>query len=462
MDILLNIAAVVGFIALTAGNGLFVAFEFALTGLERSSIESEAKKRGDAVSRAVESAHSRLSFHLSGAQLGITITTLATGYLAEPVLSQYFTPMLAWLGLAESASTAVALILAMIIATLLSMIYGELVPKNVAITLPMPTARKVTRPVLVFNWIFAPFIHLMNTSANWVVKKLGISPTDELASARNPQELGALVRNSAMIGSLDSAKAAMLDRSLQFGEKSAEDFMTPRSTIHWLSVDSTVTDLLEKSLETGRSRFPVADGDLDATVGVVHVKDAFTIPANRRDQTPVSALAKEVPVLPQSLDGDAVLSEVRSAGSQIVLIADEYGGTAGIVTIEDLVEEILGEVWDEHDDAESEIEVRRDIEGWDCSGLVRVDELPLKVGYSAPDDGDWETLGGVIMAALGRIPVDGDVVLLPETDHDRIDEFESGIRGRWYARITSMDGRRVDRALLIPVTNERAKEMFER
>ena len=172
-------------------------------------------------------------------------------------------------------------------------------------------------------------------------------------------------------------------------------------------------------------------------------------------------LARQVPVLPQSLDGDAVLEAVRSAGSQIALVADEYGGTAGIVTIEDVVEEILGEVYDEYDDAEAEQEVRRVTEGWDCSGLMRVDDLPQKVGYFAPD-GDHETLGGVIMLALGRIPAEGDVVLLPETDRDILDEFESGLSGRWYARILAMDGRRVDRALLIPITNERAKEMFER
>ena len=461
MEIFLNIVAVFGFIALTAGTGLFVAFEFAVTGVERSAIDADVRHRGDSTAKLVRKAHNRLSFHLSGAQLGITLTTLATGFLAEPVLAGYFTPMLDWMGLPDTATGPTALVLALIVATTLSMIYGELVPKNVAITLPLEVARATTRPVTWFNWFFHFFIQSMNATANWMVRKLGIEPADELASARSPQELGALVRNSAQHGALDKSKAQMLESSLKFGETTAEDLMTPRSTIVALNSTDTVTDLLALAIESGRSRFPVADGDLDNTLGVVHVKDAFTVPADKRGSTSVRTLAREVPVLPQSLDGDAVLEAVRSAGSQIALVADEYGGTAGIVTIEDVVEEILGEVYDEYDDAEAEREVRRVIEGWDCSGLLRVDDLPRQVGYYAPE-GEQETLGGVIMRALGRIPAEGDVVLLPETEHDAMDEFESGLPGRWYARILAMDGRRVDRALLIPITNERAKEMFDR
>ena len=380
MDIFLNIVAVLGFIALTAGTGLFVAFEFAVTGVERSSIDTDVDKRGDRPAHAVRDAHDELSFHLSGAQLGITLTTLATGFLAEPVLARYFTPMLEWVGLSESATGPTALVLALVVATGLSMIYGELVPKNVAITAPLGVARATARPVMWFNWVFHFFIQSMNMTANWLVRKMGIEPADELASARSPQELGALVRNSAQHGALDKSKAQMLQSSLEFGETTAEDLMTPRSTIVSLPVDASVAELMAASLESGRSRFPVTDGDLDNTVGVVHVKDAFTVPAARRGDTPVRELARQVPVLPQSLDGDAVLEAVRSAGSQIALVADEYGGTAGIITIEDVVEEILGEVYDEYDDVEAEREVRRVAEGWDCSGLVRVDDLPQLVG----------------------------------------------------------------------------------
>ncbi|WP_018024140.1 hemolysin family protein [Corynebacterium ulceribovis] len=460
MDVLYSLLALLGFVALTASTGVFVAIEFALTGMERSTIETAARTRGDTPARAVLKAHNTLSFQLSGAQLGITLTTLATGFLAEPVLARFFTPLLELFGMSDTSATAVALVLALIIATILSMVYGELVPKNMAISRPMATARYVVLPVMAFNRVFALFIRGMNNSANFLVRKLGIEPADELASARSPQELAALVRNSAQHGSLKSADALLLDRSLKFGETSAEDLMTPRSTVEFLQATDTVIDLLKVASETGHSRFPVADGDLDDTIGVVHVKDAFSVPAARRYTTTVGSLAKPVPVLPTSLDGDAVLNRVRAAGSQVALIADEYGGTAGIVTIEDVVEEILGEVYDEYDDAEAEREIRRTgSHSWNCSGLVRVDELAHRIGYFPPE-GPYESLGGLLMTVLGRIPQEGDRVLLPETERDALDEFESGIPGRWYARVAQMDGRRIDRAVLTPITAEQAKEMF--
>ncbi|WP_018295470.1 hemolysin family protein [Corynebacterium lubricantis] len=457
MDIALSILALVGFVLLTASTGFFVAIEFALTGLERSTIDNHVKEKGDRRAHAVQRDYQNLSFTLSGAQLGITVTTLATGFLAEPVLSQYFTPLLELMGLSESAASSVALVLALIVATFLSMVFGELVPKNWAITDPLNVARFVVPPVNAFNTVFKWFINAMNTSANWFVRKLGFEPSDEPASARSSQELGAIVRNSAEVGGLDASTARVLDRSPQFGETTAEVLMTPRSTINSLDVDDTVSDLIALARETGHSRFPVRRGDLDDTVGVVHIKDAFSIPKELRSTTRLEGLAKPVPYVPGTLDGDSVLNSVRSAGSQVVLVADEYGGTQGLVTIEDVVEEILGEVYDEYDDAESERDFQRFGASWEIAGLVRLDELPEKIGYTSPD-GPFETLGGLIMSVKGSIPQVGDVVLLPETEHDAREEFESGIRGRWIAHVTVMDDRRVDRAILTPITNEQSEE----
>jgi len=456
MDIALSILSLLGFVALTVGTGFFVAIEFALTGLERSTIDNHVENKGDATARAIQKAHNKLSFELSGAQLGITITTLATGYLAEPILAQYFTPALELVGLSDNAAPAVSLVLAMIVATLLSMVYGELVPKNMAITNPLTTARVTVGPVRLFNRVFAGVIHSLNKTANALVRRMGIEPADELASARSPQELGALVRNSAKHGGLEESQAKMLDRSLKFGETNAEELMTPRSTIAALDADDTVTDLLALALETGHSRFPVTDGDLDATIGVVHVKDAFSIPREQHSVTKLRLLARPVPTVPISLDGDAVLNAVRSAGSQVVLVADEYGGTAGIVTIEDVVEEILGEVYDEHDDT-GDKDFAQLGDSWQVSGLVRVDDLPENTGYFSPE-GPYETIGGLVMDTLGRIPMEGDVVLLPQTDRDFLDEFESGIRGRWIARVVAMDDRRVDKVILTPISDEEAEE----
>lgn len=456
MDLLFSILALLAFVVLTASTGLFVAIEFAMTGLERSTIDAHVKDRGDSTARAVARDHANLSFVLSGAQLGITVTTLAAGFLAEPVLGRFFTPALEAVGLPANASSTVALVLALVVATLLSMVFGELVPKNVAITDPLNTARAVVPPVHYFNMVAKPFINFLNASANWVVRKMGIEPADELASARSSQELGAMVRSSAEAGGLDAATAAVIDRSLRFGETTAEEVMTPRSTIDSLDADDTVADLITLARQTGHSRFPVRRGDLDDTLGVVHIKDAFSVPHEDRGSTKLASLARGVPFVPGTLDGDSVLNRVRSAGSQVVLVADEYGGTQGLVTIEDLVEEILGEVYDEYDDKEGEKDFTRFGTSWEVSGLVRLDELEARTGFAAAD-GPYETLGGLIMATLGRIPELGDEVVLHAAVSSFQEEFQSGGAGAWLAQVSEMDGRRIDRAMLRPIPPEEAK-----
>jgi CBS domain containing-hemolysin-like protein len=451
MDILLSILGLLGFVLLTAGTGVFVAVEFSTTSLERSTIDNDVATRGDAASKMVQKAHSNLSFMLSGMQLGITLTTLATGYLAEPILAKFFTPLLELVGLSESASMPIALILSLVVATILSMVFGELVPKNMAIANPLGTARVLTAPVWHFNKIFRGFIRALNWVANHIVRRFGIEPADELASARSPQELSALVRHSSGSEGFDQSKVRILDRSLRFGDVTAEDLMTPRAKVDTLDGDDSALVLIRLAHESGHSRFPVVRGDLDETVGVVHVKDALTIPATSRAATLVGTLARPVPAVPESLGGDAVLRQVRLAGSQLILVADEYGGTAGIVTIEDVVEEILGEVWDEHDNREEEQEIRQVGRSWELSGLLRCDELTDICGYSAPD-GPYETLGGLVMATLGRIPSVGDLVALPADDRGMMDAFADGPEVRWEARVESMDVRRVDKILLRPVT----------
>ena len=441
MDIVFTILSLVGFIALTAGTALFVAAEFSLTALERSTVD-EAARGGDRRSRQVQHAHKTLSFQLSGAQLGITITTLITGYLAEPVLARFITPVTKAVGLSESAASTTSLILALVIATSFSMIFGELVPKNLAISKPMPTARATAGLQAGFSLIFRWAINGLNGAANWIVRRLGIEPAEELRSARSPQELGSLVRTSAQRGSIDKGTAMLVDRSLQFGDRTAVELMTPRVKIESLELSDTVADLIVTASRTGYSRFPVVRGDLDDTVGVVHIKHAFTVPAERRRTTRVDSLAQRVPVVPSSLDGDTVMERIRSDGMQVALVVDEYGGTAGIVTMEDLIEEIVGDVRDEHD--EPELDVQRVGDGWSCSGLLRIDEVTSATGYTAPE-GDYDTLGGLVLTELGRIPDEGDEVELPDVDSS------GDSRGKWIARVTSMDGRRIDRVTITPV-----------
>lgn len=437
-SVILSVLSLVGFVALTAGTALFVAAEFSLTALERSTVDAEARG-GDLRARQVQHAHRTLSFQLSGAQLGITITTLITGYLAEPVLARFLNPLMDAIGLNDSAAGTVSLILALIIATSFSMIFGELVPKNLAIARPLATARATAGLQAGFSLVFKWAINGLNGSANRIVRRLGIEPADELRSARSPQELGSLVRASAVSGALDESTAQLVDRSLEFGERTAEDLMTPRVTIESLDLDATVLDLIELSDRTGYSRFPVVDGDLDDTVGVVHVKHAFTVPAAARPTTAVRTLARKVPVVPSTLDGDAVMERVRSDGMQVALVVDEYGGTAGLITMEDLIEEIVGDVRDEHDEPELDAHLYGD--GWSCAGLLRTDELARLTGYQAPE-GDYETLAGLFLTELGRIPDVGDEIVLPARPGEE--------HRPWYARILDMDGHRIDRVLLVP------------
>ncbi|MBF6249738.1 HlyC/CorC family transporter [Nocardia farcinica] len=449
MSTVLTVLSLIGFIALTAGTALFVAAEFSLTALERSTVEAHARE-GDVRARMVRQAHRTLSFQLSGAQLGITITTLITGYIAEPVLARLLRPVFTAVGLGERAAGGISLALALVLATSLSMIYGELVPKNIAIAKPLATARATAGPMVGFSVVFKWMIHFLNGTANWVVRRLGVEPAEELRSARSPQELGSLVRTSAQRGALDQRTAQVMDRSLQFGERSAEELMTPRVKVESLDKDDTIADLLAAAGRTGYSRFPVIDGDLDNTLGVVHIKQAFTQPAAQRRTIPLRLLARPVPVVPASLDGDELLERVRAHGMQVALVVDEYGGTAGLVSMEDLIEEILGDVRDEHD--EEERDVRRTADGWDCSGLLRIDEVSRATGYEAPE-GEYETLGGLVLTRLGRIPEVGDEVMLPNSPAHHRHPYETE-QGGWIARVERMDGRRIDRVRLIPVTAE--------
>lgn len=427
--LLLNVLGVLAVVALTFGTAVFVAAEFSLTALERSQVDSHLRQVRDARAERVAHAHRTLSFQLSGAQVGITITTLTMGYLAEPIIAGWIDPVLDAFAVPESAAHPIALGVALLLANVISMVFGELVPKNLAIARPLATARAVAGTQTRFSSALRWFINLLNAWANWLVRRLGVEPADELASARSPQELGSLVRTSAEHGTLDQGTATLLNRSLRFGERTAEELMTPRVQVESLPTDATVLDLVELTRRTGFSRFPVYEGDLDDVRGVVHVKQAFNVPGARRATTRVSGLMRPVQTVPESLDGDTLLDRLRSSGLQLAVVVDEYGGTAGLVTLEDLVEEIVGDVRDEHD--RGEINPVRPLgrDSWMVSGLLRDDELADATGFRMPD-GDYETLAGLVLTRLGRIPevndevrVDGWRITVMRMDRHRVAEL---------------------------------------
>lgn len=435
-EVIFSLLSILAIVLLTFGTAVFVAAEFSLTALERSTVEANART-GDRRDQLVRRAHRTLSFQLSGAQVGISITTLATGYLAEPVVGELIRPGLDALGIPPNVASGLALFLAIVIATSLSMVFGELVPKNLAVARPVPTARAAAPFQLLFSMLFTPVIRLTNGTANWILRQLGIEPAEELRSARSGQELASLVRNSARSGSLDPTTALLVDRSLQFGERTAEELMTPRSKIEVLTAGDSVSDLMDAAIRTGYSRFPIVEGDLDETIGVVHIKQVFSIPREDRDKTRLAALALPVATVPSTLDGDAVMTQIRANGLQTALVVDEYGGTAGMVTVEDLIEEIVGDVRDEHDDATPDVVPAG--AGWQVSGLLRIDEVATGTGFRAPE-GEYETIGGLVLQELGHIPETGEAVELTAFDPDGDPDNPT----RWLATVVRMDGRRID------------------
>jgi CBS domain containing-hemolysin-like protein len=403
-------------VLLTAANAFFVVAEFSLVTVDRSAIEAEAKA-GDRTAKLVRKSLHQLSFQLSAAQLGITLAALLTGYIAAPAFAKLLNPLFQpWAGKNADGLVHIA---ALAVATLLSMLFGELVPKNAALARPTPLVRASAGPLRTFARSCSLIIKALNNTANFLVRRLGVEPQEELASARSPEELGLLAALSARAGLIPEDTAVLLRRTIRFGDKRAAEAMTPRVDVLGLPTDATVADLLDAARESGHSRFPVYDGTLDHVVGVAGVTDALGIPPARRARTAVTVIAREPIQVPESLDLDDVLAMLNASAGDMAIVVDEYGGTDGVVTIEDLVEELVGEIADEHDpggEGAAEI-VSADLTApGDGSmlvdGVLREDELAEQTGFTLPD-GPYETLAGYLMAELGRIPVAGETVSVP-------------------------------------------------
>ncbi|MEW5351837.1 hemolysin family protein [Streptomyces sp. 16-176A] len=426
-EVLLLLVAVL----LSLACGAFVAAEFSLTTVERGALE-RAAERGERGASGALKAVRNLTFQLSGAQLGITVTNLVVGMLAEPSISKLISGPLQALGMSGSAASSLALVLGTALSTVFLMVVGELVPKNWAISSPLAIARRVATPQRWFSAAFRPFITHLNNTANRVVRRLGVEPAEELASARGPQELAALARHSAKEGALEADTAELFVRTLNLADLTAENVMTPRVQVVALDAQATCEDVANATRATGLSRFPVYRGSLDSVVGTAHVKDVLAVPAGRRLHLRVSEIMREPLLVPESLTVDRLLDRLSGRRTMAVVI-DEYGGTAGVATLEDIVEEVVGEVRDEHDPHETPdlAPAGADAEGralYSADGSARVDQL-ARVGLKVPD-GPYETLAGLVAAELGRIPATGDVL---EVAGWRLDVVDAG--GRRAARV---------------------------
>src|SRR5665647_1719610 len=418
-------------LVLTVGTGLFVASEFALVNLDRSDLEAR-RDRGETRLGMTIAALRITSTHLSSAQLGITLTTLLTGYTMEPALGSLLSPLLSGAGLPPEVVSVVATTVAIVVATLLSMIIGELVPKNFALALPIQTAKLVIPFQSAFTTVFKPAVLLLNGSANGLLRLVGIEPKEELSGARTAEELSSLVRRSASAGLLKAGTATLLNRTLLFSGHTAADVMTPRPRVASIQRTASAPAVIDLTRQTGYSRFPVIDESVDDVVGIVHVKQAVAVPRRRRADVPVSALQSEALRVPETMKLDGLLDELRGRGYQMAVVVDEYGGTAGVATLEDLVEELVGEVSDEHD--RTRAGVVRSPDSLTFPGMLRPDELLESTGIAVPEDGPYETVAGFVMSELGRLPVVGDIV-----------PVEGG-----RLTVDRLDGRRIERLQFTP------------
>ncbi len=428
---------------LTVGTGLFVASEFALVNLDRADLEAR-RERGETRLGLTIAALRITSTHLSSAQLGITLTTLLTGYTMEPALGSLLSPLLTVVGLPSAAVPAIATTIAIIVATLISMIVGELVPKNFALALPSQTAKLVIPFQTVFTTVFKPAVLVLNGSANGILRAVGIEPKEELSGARTAEELSSLVRRSASAGLLKEDTATLLHRTLLFSGHTAADVMTPRPRVASIQRTASAQAVIDLTKQTGYSRFPVIDESVDDVVGIVHVKQAVAVPRRRRADVPVSALQSEALRVPETMKLDGLLGELRGRGYQMAVVVDEYGGTAGVATLEDLVEELVGEVSDEHDRTRAGVVRSRD--SLTFPGMLRPDELLERTGIVVPEEGPYETVAGFVMSELGRLPVVGDAVTI-----------DGGV-----LTVDRLDGRRIDRLQFTPEPESDQEEVSER
>lgn len=416
---------------LILAHGLFVAGEFSIVTVDRNRIEQMAAE-GHRGARSTLEAVKSLSFQLSGAQLGITVTSLIVGFIAEPTLGEAIAPLVESTGLPETSVRGASIAIALLFATAAEMVVGELVPKNLAIAEPLKVAFVAATPLRLFNKALKLVILFLNNSANWTVERFGIEPQEELAAVRSLEELQMLVHTSRAEGLMPEEEFSLLTRSFSLGGKTAADALLPRTSVVALDQHRTLEDVATIALESGHSRFPVYGEGLDDILGVAHVKDIYSIPLQRRPMTLVAETMRETITVPESRDLESLLVEMRRERQHLAVVFDEYGGTAGIITLEDILEEIVGDIEDEYDPSSSSPLTNPPGGVNLVSGMLHPDEVREETGFAMPE-GDYETLAGFILSLLRRIPEQGE---------------HAGYDG-WELKVVEMDDRRIAKVLLV-------------
>jgi CBS domain containing-hemolysin-like protein len=403
--------ALVAGIVLLAGNGFFVAAEFALLAARRSRVEQLAAD-GDRRARHALAGIRELSLMLAGAQLGITVCSLLLGAVAEPAIAHLVDDVLdGVVDLPSGVLHAISFAVALSLVVFLHMVVGEMAPKSWAISHPEASALALARPFRAFALVFRPVIRLLNLTANAVIRLVGVQPQDELAMAHAPADLLLLLEESAGHGAIAPDEHRLLTRSLELSGLDAGAAMTPRRDVVAVAGDQPTTEIAAVARASGRSRVLVHEGDLDHVVGVVHAKDVLLLDPAERRATTARDLARPVPVTHEDHLLEDLLVEMRTGRQHLAVVADEHGIVSGIVTLEDVIEELIGEFEDESDRRWRRCRPLGD-GSYLLAGSLRPDELAERTGVTLPT-GDWDTLAGFMIARLDRIPTVGDTVRLP-------------------------------------------------
>jgi CBS domain containing-hemolysin-like protein len=401
---------IVFIVVLLALNGYFVAVEFALVRSRRTRLESMARS-GDRLARIALRAASTLPRMLSASQLGITLASLGLGALTEETLADKFGHLLARLPMAMEVGVRVGAgsVLAIAFVTYFHVVFGELAPRSVALTHPERVARVLAPPLFVFEWIMRPFTLGLNKSAEMVLRLFGQKPTPMVESLHSPEELRILVEQSQEGGVLEQTDATLLEGVFEFSEKNAREVMTPRTNIDALPVDATLDEAIALVEETRRSRYPVYEESIDDIIGLVLAKDLIPVLRNPSATFSLRSIMRPIHVVPGSREVEEVLADFKRLKEHLAIVLDEYGGTAGLVTMEDLLEEIVGEILDEKDEP-PEAESRESPDLVLVPGSTNIADLNERFGLDVPDE-DYTTIGGFVFGLLGRLPVTGDRVM---------------------------------------------------
>ncbi|MGE3284559.1 MAG: hemolysin family protein [Pseudonocardia sp.] len=430
LEILLGIAIVVGITALT---GYFVAQEFGYMAVDRSRLKAAANA-GDAGARRALAITRRTSFMLSGAQLGITVTGLLVGYVAEPMIGEGVGELLGGVGVPEALGIGIGTVLALLIATVVQMVFGELFPKNLAIARPEPVARALALSTAVYLRVFGWLIHLFDAASNVLLRAVRIEPVHDVEHAATPRDLEAIIGESRVSGDLHEDLSRLLDRVLDFTDRTARAAMIPRPQVASVRAGATVAQVVGQ-MNSGHSRYPVLGAGPDDVVGVICLRDVLALEGRDPHGIRVEEVAREPVMVPDSLPLPTVLARLRDSGEELACVVDEYGDLAGVVTMEDIAEELVGEITDEHDRPRADEPVAADGE-WLVPGGMHVDEVERLVDADLPH-GPYQTIGGLAVKVLGRLPEPGDVaaVRIPgEEDEERILEVTVRAVDRHVAR----------------------------